>query len=159
MLGLTITAGSLVGQSPKAKPAPGSTLLFWFLLTPPRLTVWIQLTRDFSVCLFFVFYSLSYKTFLPFSHFAVLRLETVHFMKCLYHQNYLNYFFNTIKKLLCCCSITVVCIPPPPPSQTHLPPYFHPPPWFWPCVLYSSSWKPFPSLSLPLPLWLLSKCS
>ena len=24
---------------------------------------------------------------------------------------------------------------------------FHPPPWFCPCVLYSSSWKPFPPLS------------
>ena len=126
MLGLTITAGSLVGQSPKAKPAPGSTLLFWFLLTPPRLTVWIQLTRDFSVCLFFVFYSLSYKTFLPFSHFAVLRLETVHFMKCLYHQNYLNYFFNTIKKITLLL-FNYSCLHSAPTPQPNPPPSLLPP--------------------------------
>ena len=30
-------------------------------------------------------------------------------------------------------------IPPPHPSWTHLPPHLHPPPWFCPCVLYSSS--------------------
>ena len=36
-------------------------------------------------------------------------------------------------------------IPPPHPSQTHL----HPPPWFCPCVLYSSSCSPLSSLSPP----------
>ena len=36
---------------------------------------------------------------------------------------------------------------PPHPSQTHLPPCFHPPPWFCPCVPYSSSLKPFSPLS------------
>ena len=34
--------------------------------------------------------------------------------------------------------------PNPPPS-----PSFHPPPWFCPCVLYSSSGKPLSPLSLP----------
>ena len=36
-------------------------------------------------------------------------------------------------------------IPPPHPSWTHL----HPPPWFCPCVLYSSSCNPLSSLSPP----------
>ena len=40
-------------------------------------------------------------------------------------------------------------IPPLHPSQSHLCPFFHPSPWFCPCVLYSSSWKPFSPLSPP----------
>ena len=64
------------------------------------------------------------------------------------------FFFNFFK-LLFCCSITVVYIfspplPPTPAKPTSLP-CFHPPPWFCPCVLYSSSWKPFSSLSPPSP--------
>ena len=38
--------------------------------------------------------------------------------------------------------------PPTPAKPTSLP-CFHPPPWFCPCVLYSSSQKPFPTLSPP----------
>ena len=38
--------------------------------------------------------------------------------------------------------------PPPQPNRTSLP-CFHPPPWFCPCVLYSSSWTPFSPLSPP----------
>ena len=58
-----------------------------------------------------------------------------------------------IFKLFYCCSITVVCIfspllYPTPTKPTSLP-CFHPPHWFCPCVLYSSSWKPFFPLSLP----------
>ena len=40
-------------------------------------------------------------------------------------------------------------IPPPHPSWTPLPPHLHPPPWFCPCVLYSSSCNPLFSLSPP----------
>ena len=40
-------------------------------------------------------------------------------------------------------------IPPPHPSQTHLLPHLHPPTWFCPCVLYSSSCKPLSPLSPP----------
>ena len=56
-------------------------------------------------------------------------------------------------KLLCCCSIIVVSIFSPPlpttPAKPTSLPCFHPPPWFCPCVLYSSSWKPFSLLSPP----------
>ena len=56
-------------------------------------------------------------------------------------------------KLLYCCSITVVCILSPPlyptPAKPTSLPCFHPPLWFCPCVLYSSSWKPLSPLSLP----------
>ena len=52
-----------------------------------------------------------------------------------------------------CCSITVVCTFSPPlrptPAKPTSLPRLHPPPWFCPCVLYSSSWKPFSPLSLP----------
>ena len=37
----------------------------------------------------------------------------------------------------------------PTPAKTTSLPYFHPPPWFYPCVLFSSSWKPFSPLSFP----------
>ena len=58
-----------------------------------------------------------------------------------------------------CYSITIVCLfspslhptPAEPPSLPHL----HPPPWFCPCVLYSSSCNPLSSLSpphFPLPI-------
>ena len=69
-----------------------------------------------------------------------------------------RYFFLFFHKLLHCCSITVVCIFSPPlpshPSQTHLPHLLPSPnPWFYPCVLYRSSGKPFSPLShSPSPL-------
>ena len=52
-----------------------------------------------------------------------------------------------------CYSITVVCIfspsfYPTPAKPTSLP-HFHLPPWFSPCVLYSTSWKPLSPLSAP----------
>ena len=59
-----------------------------------------------------------------------------------------NYFWNFY-----CYSITVVCLvspslhptPAEPTSLSHL----HPPPWFYPCVLYSSSCNPLLPLSPP----------
>ena len=55
------------------------------------------------------------------------------------------FFFN-------CYSITVVCLLSPSlhptPAKPASLPHLHPPPWFCPCVLYSSSWKPFSPLSL-----------
>ena len=62
-------------------------------------------------------------------------------------------FLFTFKKNIYCYSITVVCIFSPTlyPTQakpTSLP-CFHPPPWFFPCVLYSSSYNPLSPLSPP----------
>ena len=66
-------------------------------------------------------------------------------------------FFN-------CYSITVVCIFSPSlyPTQVEHPslPDLHPPPWFCPCVLYSSSCNPLFPLCPPAPRpWLLLDCS
>ena len=67
----------------------------------------------------------------------------------------LNNFCSLIFLILIlhCYSITVVCLfspslHPTPAKPTSLP-CFHPTHWFCPCVLYSSSWKPFSPLSLP----------
>ena len=70
-----------------------------------------------------------------------------------YFFSYLFIYLFSIFKLFHCCSITVVCIfspslYPTPAKPTSLS-CFHPPPWFSPCVLYSSSWNPFSPLSLP----------
>ena len=73
------------------------------------------------------------------------------------HQPYTNtvlpFVWLNFLKLFYCCSITVVCIFSPPfyltPAKPTSFPCFHPSPWFCPCVLYSSSWKPFSPLSLP----------
>ena len=50
-----------------------------------------------------------------------------------------------------CYSITVVCLFSPSlhptPSKPASLPHLHPPPWFCPCVLYSSSCNPLSSLS------------
>ena len=59
------------------------------------------------------------------------------------------FFFN----FFYCYAITVVCLfspslYPTPGEPTSLPP-LHPPPWFCPCVLYSSSCNPLFPLSLP----------
>ena len=64
------------------------------------------------------------------------------------------FFFNFY-----CYSITVVCLFSPslhitPAEPTSLP-HLHPPPWFCPCVLHSSSWKPFSPLSLTPSLTLI----
>ena len=77
------------------------------------------------------------------------------------------FFAVILRKQICCHFLKLFCMfiyfkkflllfnysclhflpmPPPHPSQTHLPP--HRPPWFCPCVLYSSSCKP---LSPPSP--------
>ena len=62
----------------------------------------------------------------------------------IYFYNIHSYFFY---------SVTIVCIfspslHPTPASPTHLP-HLYPPPWFCPCVLYSSSYRPLSLLSPP----------
>ena len=65
----------------------------------------------------------------------------------------LLFSFSFFYKLLYCCSVTVVCIFSPPllpnPAKPISLPCFYPLPWFCPCVLYSSFWKPFSPLSPP----------
>ena len=74
-------------------------------------------------------------------------LKTKRYVFKIYIYIFCNiYFFN-------CYSITLVCIfspslHPTPAEPTSLP-CLHPPPWFYPCVLYSSSCKPLSPLSLP----------
>ena len=63
-----------------------------------------------------------------------------------------NFFFNLN---FYCYSITVVCLfspslHPTPAELTPLP-HLHPPPWFCPCVLYSSSYNPLFPLPPPPP--------
>ena len=90
-------------------------------------------------------------TFLEALFFA---WENAHCILCVqrWHTNFIRLyiFFN---KIFYCCSITLVCIFSPPlyptPAKPISLPCFHPPSWFCPCVLYSSSWKPFSPLSFP----------
>ena len=63
----------------------------------------------------------------------------------------LNVFNFLIILIFYCYSIIVVCLfspsrHPNPAEPTSLP-HLHPPPWFCPCVLYSSSCNPLSSLS------------
>ena len=78
------------------------------------------------------------------------------FLTCLLNTNTFRYFYFILFyffKFFYCYSITVVCLFSPSlhphPSQTPFPPPSHPPPWFGPCVLYSSSCNPLSSLSPP----------
>ena len=72
-------------------------------------------------------------------------------------DNCWNVYTGFLKKLkqppLFYCSVTVVCIFSPPlyptPAKPTSLPCFHPPPWFCPCVLYSSSWKSLSPLYPP----------
>ena len=63
------------------------------------------------------------------------------------------FFFFSFFKIFYYSSITVIRISSPPlhatPDKPTFLPCFHSPPWFCPCVLYSSSWKPLSPLSLP----------
>ena len=66
------------------------------------------------------------------------------FLKNLFYLFYFIFYFY---------SVTIVCIfspslYPTPASPTSLP-HLYPPPWFCPCVLYSSSYKPLSPLSPP----------
>ena len=68
-------------------------------------------------------------------------------------QKIFFYVIFLLKKNFYCYSITVVylfspSLHPTPAEPTSLP-HFHPPPWFCPCALYSSSCNPLSSLSPP----------
>ena len=71
------------------------------------------------------------------------------FFVCVFNSLFVISFF----KIQYCYSITVVCLfspslHPTTAKPTSLP-HLHPPPWFGPCVLYSSSCNPLSSLSRP----------
>ena len=76
-------------------------------------------------------------------------LQVENFGFCFFFFRYSSFFFFNFY----CYSITVVCLfspslhptPGEPTSFSHL----HPPPWFCPCVLYSSSCNPLLPLSPP----------
>ena len=92
------------------------------------------------------------RTLLKFKAHSVLKAQPSHcrvWQPGLTFRDSLWFFFY----LFYCCSITVFCIFSPPlpytPSEPTSLPCFHPPPWFCPSVLYSSSCKPFSPLSLP----------
>ena len=76
MFPLIIKAVYLVSPSPKAKPTLG-------LLTPNKVDDVAPANQLFSVFFFLVLYSLSCKSVLSPAQFAVLQMETVHFMKYL----------------------------------------------------------------------------
>ena len=66
-----------------------------------------------------------------------------------YLINSLNLFFFTLLLFSYSCLHFLPNTSPPTPAKPPSLPWFHPPPWFCPCVLYSSSWKPFSPLFLP----------
>ena len=74
---------------------------------------------------------------------------TLFLMVCFYFN--IRVFFSFLN--FYCYSITVICLfspflHPTPAEPTSLP-HLHPPPWFCPCVLYSSSCNPLSSLAPP----------
>ena len=99
-------------------------------------------------------YCLLILLFYIFCHCTVLRFrhEWNYVYEILDMKLYCIKLIFLLKKF-CCYSITVVCIfspslhptPAEPTSLSHL----HPPPWYCPCVLYSSSCKPLSPLSIP----------
>ena len=65
MLHLTRNVVYPVSQSPNTKPALGSILISLYLLTLNKVDFVVPANQIFSICLFLVLYSLSYKCFLP----------------------------------------------------------------------------------------------
>ena len=75
-----------------------------------------------------------------------------HCLKTQYHYILVDVCLEDLS-IFYCCSITFVCIFSPPvhstPAKSTSLPCFPPPPWFCPCVLYSSFWKPISPLPPP----------
>ena len=71
----------------------------------------------------------------------------------LLYKNSSKIRYKWIFKIFYCYSITVVCLFSPSfhptPAKPTSRPHPHPPPWFCPCVLHSSSCNPLSSLSSP----------
>ena len=80
-----------------------------------------------------------------------LDIEKPTLYSCLHFLMFFCFCFLIL--IFCCYSVTFVCffslsLHPTPAEPTSLP-HLYPPPWFWPCVLYSSSCNPLSSLSPP----------
>ena len=88
------------------------------------------------------------------SHFKALFLKSILSVVSIATTTFLNKIY--------CYSITVVRLFSPSLHPTQAKPtslrHIHPPPWFCPCVLYSSSFNPLFPLS-PHPPWRLLDCS
>lgn len=68
--------------TPKQQDSSGSILLSLFLLTPNKADYVAAANPIFSIFLFLIHYYLSCKSVLSLSHFVVLWMETVCFIKC-----------------------------------------------------------------------------
>ena len=81
------------------------------------------------------------------AQFPILKIKCP--IYCIFILNYGSQFF----KKFYCYSVTVVCLFSPflhpTPAEPISLPDLHPPPWFCPCVLYSSSCNPLFPLSPP----------
>ena len=138
-----------------------------FCAYSPQSNGWYNLCEFSSVVIFTVVFHNKMCIILPFGDvflsfisffvsclvfcFSISRKLTYSHLLCLTFL-FVVYTF-LIFKLFYRCSITVVFIFSPPlcptPAKPTSLPCFHPPLWSCPCVLYSSSWKPFSPLSLP----------
>ena len=91
-------------------------------------------------------------SYINFNKISCIRINQSYFGSTMTIHNFCSVLFFLIS-ILYCYSITVVCLfspslhptPGEPPSLPHL----DSPPWFCPCVLYSSSCNPLSSLSPP----------
>ena len=103
----------------------------------------------------------------PLAHsFSPIKWTVFSFLKFLLLLNYSCISFLHIEFFILifyCYSITFVCLFSPSlhPTQAKHPslPHLHPPPWFCPCVLYSTSCNPLSSLSPSHSAHLLLDCS
>ena len=88
--------------------------------------------------------------FLPFIYLFILLLSLHHCIYLLFLSLFHFFIFKIILLLFkySCLHFTPTT-PHPTPAKLISLPCFHPRPWFCSCVLYSCSWKLFPSLSPP----------
>ena len=137
------------------------SFLIVFIWVPPLFSL-MSLVKGLSILLIFSKNQLLVSLILCV---VLLKLYFVNFCPNLYYYSffkkkdfiylfiYLFIFAISFFKNFYCYSITVVCLfspslHPTPAEPTSLP-HLHPPPWFCPCVLYSSSCRPLFPLSPP----------
>ena len=104
----------------------------WDCLSPSFQRMWLENMHLFKLCFGLCFYLFIYLFPLLFIY--------------LFIYLFLNFNFVLLFNYSC---VPFLPIPPPHPSWTSSLPHLHPPPWFGPCVLYSSFCNPLSSLSPP----------